>query len=238
MNIDILLQPALSALATLVAAFSGARYAFHLQGKAQARRTVEDRVAAGNRAIFVLIRQFNTLKTFQIQIIDPVRDDPRAFLNMRASFPFSYESLTVDLDSLSFLLETNHRQVLGELFIEEERFRSAIQAINERSRIHLNICQPLLERVGVVEGGEYTAEQIRAALGHRLVLQLKRTTDAVVQHVDRTVESSLTMGEKLYTVQESLFPKHSIIRFEPNMTGRGDRSQKSPGTWVTVTGVV
>jgi HEAT repeat protein len=92
----------------------------------------------------------------------------------------------------------------GELFIEEERFRSAIQAINERSRIHLNICQPLLERVGIVEGGEYTAEQIQAALGHRLVLQLKRATDAVVQHVDKTVESSLAMGAKLYTVQKNL----------------------------------
>ena len=215
MNIDILLQPTLSALATLAAAFLGARYAFRLQGRAQARRTVEDRVAAGNRAIFVLTR-LNTLKTFQTQIIDPVRDDPGAFLNMRASLPFSYDSLTVDFDSLSFLLETNHRQVLGELFIEEQCFRSAIQAINERSRIHLNICQPLLERAGVVEGGEYTAEQIQAALGHRLALQLRRATDAVVQHIDKTVESSLAMGEKLYTVQKSLFPKHSIIRFEPN----------------------
>jgi hypothetical protein len=216
MNIDILLQPALSALATLAAAFSGARYAFHLQGQARARWPVEDRVAAGNRAIFVLIRQFNTLKTFQTQIIDPVRDDPGAFLNIRASLPFSYDSLTVDFDSLSFLLETNHRQVLGELFIEEERFRSAIQAINERWRIHLNICQPLLEGVGIIEGGEYTPEQIQAALGHCLVLQLKRAMDAVVQHVDKTVESSLAVGEKLYTVQKSLFPKHSIIRFEPD----------------------
>jgi len=154
MNIDILLQPALSALATLAAAFFGARYAFRLQGRAQARRTVEERVAAGNRAIFVPICQFNTLKTFQNQIIDPIRDDPGAFLNMRASLPFSHDNLTVDFDSLSFLLETNHRQILGELFIEEERFRSAIQAINERSRIHLHICQPLLERAGVVEGGE------------------------------------------------------------------------------------
>jgi hypothetical protein len=57
---------------------------------------------------------------------------------------------------------------LGEVIIEEERYRSAIDAINARSHIHQSEVQPILEKKGFVQGSTYTFNQIEEFLGPRL----------------------------------------------------------------------
>lgn len=47
------------------------------------------------------------------------------------------EHIKLNIETLYFLLQTNDRNILGEVLIEEERYRSAIDAINKRSQLHL-----------------------------------------------------------------------------------------------------
>jgi hypothetical protein len=91
----------------------------------------------------------------------------------------------LDLDSLSFLLETDVSELLFHLMIEQERFETATRAINQRSRLHLEVVQPRLAGAGIVGGVDYSPRQISRALGHALAMRMKRATDDAIEAVDK-----------------------------------------------------
>ena len=203
----------ITAAVTLLATFVGAGFAFRLNDKARARQTVRDQVAAVNRAIFILGRQFNLLKVIQTETIDPFREDPTRFIGMRPSLPVGLESPTLDLDSLSFLLETDARELLMELLIEQDRFEMALQSMNERSRLHLEVLQPRMAEAGIIEGGR--ADDLLRAIGEPLALRMQNATENTIQQIDKTVESNLEFAEKFRLAMKQLFPKARIIRLLP-----------------------
>jgi hypothetical protein len=57
---------AINPLTTLTAAFAGAWCAFKLEARYKQEEEKKVQIAAGNRAISVLMQQANTLKLFQI----------------------------------------------------------------------------------------------------------------------------------------------------------------------------
>jgi len=206
------LQPA---VAPLGGAFLGAWLAFKLNDNARARQTVRNQVLAVNKALFVLIRQVNSLINTQTQIINPHRKDPDRYINMRPSLPKTSGSPTLDLDSLSFLLETEDRNLLGELLVEQERFEAALQAINERSRYHLEILQPRMAAASIGDHAEYPTDQIHQVLGESFVLLMQRATDEAIELVDKTVESNSVLTSKVHVAMKRRFPMHTIIRLAP-----------------------
>ncbi len=210
-----LLSTLLSALATVVAAFLGAWYAFKLMDKDHQRKKRATAVASGNRAIFTLMRQWNELNLIQRQLIDPIRSHPAKFVTLLPALSLDYEHLKFDVDSLSFLLDTEYRQCLMDLLIAEEKFQTAVRVLNERSRLHFQTVQPLLEKAGIIEGGDYTKQQIEVALGDRVKVELSRLTDDVIEHVDHAIISLKETSDKLHTVLKELYPKETIIDFKP-----------------------
>ena len=107
----------------------------------------------------------------------------RAFLQVRDEVP------PLDLDDLSFLLETDDRNLVLEIMIESQRFNGAVQVLNERSLLHREKVQPLLDPAGIREGGTYSDSDFVRALGEPLCLTLKRVTDTAIDNVDRSVSS-------------------------------------------------
>ena len=202
----------LTHLITLVAAFSGAWFAFLLNDRAKARETTRQQVAALNRAQFTLIRQINTLKNIQSQVIDPVRQHPGRHVAMRAFLQVRDEVPPLDLDGLSFLLETDDRNLVLEIMIESQRFNGAVQVLNERSLLHRERVQPLLDPAGIREGGRYSDSDFVRALGEPLCLTLKRVTDAAIDNVDQSVSSCEALSARFYEAMKKRFPKHVIIQ--------------------------
>jgi hypothetical protein len=201
-------------LATLIAAFMGAWAAFRLQTIQKRGDEIRTNIAAGNRALSTLMQQANTLKLFQIDFIAPFRNDPGRHIAIRPSLPYQEDALPFDHRSLDFLSRPAQQQTLFELSIEENRFREAIKAINVRSRHHFEVVQPMLSAAGLQEGAEYTEEQFRTAIGELHYIHLKRLTDAVVMHVDRTVESLCATKGRLRKILAEQYPKGQFIDFE------------------------
>lgn len=210
---DVFLTSYVPALATLVAAFYGAKYAFQFQkdkAKEDERRL---NVVNGNSVIFTMMRMITTLRNVQKQIIEPARSQPARFLQMR---PTQYlgDDIKLNIESLYFLLETDERNILGEVVIEEQRYLSAVQSINERSRIHREEVQPVLERAGVIEGGDYSLRQIENALGERLYKTLQLVTEDMVNDVDGTILSLKAVADKLRERLKRIYPDDKIIGFD------------------------
>lgn len=201
-------------LATLVAAFAGSWAAFKLQTTQKHSEEKRNHIAAGNRALSTLMQQVNTLKLYQIDFVDPLRNESGRHVSLRPTLPYQEDALVFDFKALDFLALPQHQQTLFELSIEENRFRESIKAINARSRLHFEIVQPMLMAAGFQEGREYTGEQFRTAIGELNYSHLKRLTDAVIIHVDRTVESLYTMKDRLRKSLVEHYPDGQFINFE------------------------
>ena len=211
---DVFLTSYVPALATLLAAFYGAKYAFKFQKDKEKKDTKRRNVVNGNTAIFNMMRMTSTLRNVQRQIIDPGRDRPVRFLQMQPTLHLINDDIKLNIETLYFLLETDDRNLLGELVTEEARYQSALDAINERSRLHREEVQPLLERAGIVEGGDYSLAQIEKALGNRLYITMQQATEQAIDHVDNTVVSLKQVADKLRTSLKKEFPNEKIIGFE------------------------
>lgn len=200
-------------IATLVAAFAGSLSAFRFQQFQQNKEDTENKIAAGNRALILLLQQANTLKLFQSDFIDPYRNSPGRHIQIQPTLPFQEDSLVFDIRSLEFMFNPEYQQVLMDLILEENRYREVIKSINTRSRHHFEVVQPKLAQAGVKEGEEYTGEQFKAALGDHDYVHLKRLTDAIVLHVDRTVDSLMAMKDRLRAALLKQFPKGKFVDF-------------------------
>jgi hypothetical protein len=211
---DVFLTSYVPALATLVAAFYGARYAFQFQKDKEKEDERKRNVVNGNSVIFNMMRMITTLRNVQKQIIEPARNRPARFLQMLPTLHLNDNDIKLNIESLYFLLETDERNILGEVVIEEARYRGALQSINERSRIHREEVQPLLERAGIVEGGEYSLEQIENALGNRQYKIIQLATEEMINAVDETVVSLKAVADKLRASLKKVYPDEIIIGFE------------------------
>jgi hypothetical protein len=211
---DVFLTSYVPVLATLVAAFLGAKYAFQFQKDKEKEESQKRNVINGNSVIFNIMRMTTTLKNIQKQIIDPARDLPLRFIQMQPNLVSITDEIKLNIETLYFLLETEERNILSELVTEEARYWSAIHALSERSRIHLNEVQPLLERAGIVEGGEYSIGQIEQALGNRLFVTIQRSTEDAIKHVDKTVQSLKGVADKLRASLKNIYPDETVIGFE------------------------
>ena len=202
------------ALATLLAAFYGAKYAFQFQKDKEEVKNREKNILNGNLAIFNLMRMANTLFVYRKQFIEPFRGKPTAFLEMPPSLELLEDDIKFDTENLFFLLQSDEINFIGELAVERSRFQRALDAINERSRVHRLEVQPTLEKSGIVQGGDYTFQQIEEILGDRLNHTIKQATDQVVTHVDETINSLKIAGDKLSKILKKGFPGERIISFK------------------------
>jgi hypothetical protein len=208
------LHEAVPMIATLLAAFFGAWFAYRLQDKAKVRKERTSNITAANLALFTVFQQINTLKVYQMDVIDPVRKHPKIFIAMQPILNEQLENLQFDFSSIGFLLSTKHKQIALDLFIEQQRFREAIKAINFRSTLHIQQVQPTLERAGIQEGADYNTEELAKVLGPRLYKTLQGVTDQVVYHVDRTIDSLDNVKAKMIQAFKELYPEGNLLNFE------------------------
>ena len=202
------------ALATLVAAFYGAKFAFQFQREKEEGENKKKNIINGNLAIFNLSRMANTLHVYRKQFIEPFRGKTSAFLEIQPSLDILEDDIKFNVENLFFLLESGSINILGELVVEKSRFQKTLDAINERSRLHRFEVQPSLEKAGFVQGGNYTHEQIEAMLGQRLYHTIKLSTDQIITHVDETIISLKSAGDKLSSLLKVVFPGEQIISFK------------------------
>jgi len=92
-------------IATLVAAFAGAWFAFMFERRHKRNEEDERRTAAGNRALYTLFNLWNVQAQIKQEVIDPHRSRSDAWLNMAASFPSHYGLTSFEAGELGELDE-------------------------------------------------------------------------------------------------------------------------------------
>ena len=201
----------LPAFATLIAAYLGAKYAFELHEKKQEKELINKNFIAGNRAIFSLVMKYNKLTNIEAQLLKPHEGNPKAFLEMTPMLNLAKNEINVDVNSISFLLDTDHRNLLAEVCVALSKYDSSLDAINARSNLLLDEVLPALDKACIRENENYTHEDIEKAMGHKNYVILTQSTQQIFDNVKETIQFFEQIINKLTETLKELFPGRKVL---------------------------
>jgi hypothetical protein len=200
-------------VATLIAAFAGAWFAFRFERRHKEADEIRRRVGAVNRALHTLTSQWSAMVNVRQEVIDPYRGRRDSWLNMAATVPGRYERISFEAGELSFLLEING-QVYAELLLEEQRYNSAVQLLDVRSNIILNEVWPRLAQAGVGVGLQRDEAEVERIIGLDATRKLKVIGDGLVKNVDENLKTLRATYVRLRAVMKTAYPNEKLINVE------------------------
>ena len=200
-------------LATLVAAYGGAKYAFSIQNDKNAKDQDDLNIANGNLALFTLIRFHNKFLNIDSQMIGDKREHPHRHHFIMPSAIGTADPPKFDYANLSFLINSDPN-LLGKLSALEQDITGTIDIIDKRSHLHFEQLQPLVERLEQQLGPDVgvTPEQVEQLLGTRTTSHLITYTDYMVRGVDRAIAGTRELSIELGQALKRRYPTAKIIR--------------------------
>jgi hypothetical protein len=206
----------IAALATLIAAFGGAWFAFLLQNRKEKRKETNTNAEALNKVQITLSQQLNALTLFNKDFIQPYKDHPINWIAIPAIPHRDYSQLQIDGRSLAFLVEKDSSSLISKVLVVEEKFKEVMNVINLRSNIHVQQLQPKLAEMGFVEGQpfNYSLEKVENLIGLQLVSGLKRLTISLISITEDAIQSHEEIIKEIKTTGIKIFPGKRILSFE------------------------
>lgn len=181
-------------LKVAISAFFGAWAAFKFQQYNQDQRKIEEQFAEGKKAQFILYTQFNALLNFKTQILDKHRNDKaRAFI--MPPFLIHSEFPELNINALSYILDGDDPNLLAEMLVTEQRFRTLLGTLNQRNNYHEQFQQTL-------SGSEFTGPQMtyqdaETIVGKATLKILEDLTEVLYGGCDDAIKSHLIAFRKL-----------------------------------------
>ncbi|GJI89600.1 hypothetical protein [Duganella hordei] len=203
-----LVAPVLSLFGT----FCGALFAFRLNQVKEEKKLHSNRQEALNRACFSLARQANAVRQLK-NSFEEIQDPILRALQLPALKPPKYDSLSLNISELDFLLETEHRVTLFKLAIEFERFHAAIESINIRNEFYVKEFQPRLAEVGL-NRKLATADEFEKLLGERIYGTVMHGTHNAFEQLKASDKSIREMADDLIKTAKAIYPGKEFINFK------------------------
>ena len=219
-----------ASLATLVAAYFGAKYAFKLQDEKAKRDSDVRDVKATNGVIFELVRTYNKFIAIKKQFIDEHRDKAERHLLIMPVAGMSWQPPKFDYDSISFLFTSSNPNLLGTLSLVEQEIASTLDVIKQRSAMHVEVLQPAVERLSQRVGDQFSLAQIEAELGQRMAATLQMSTTFMIEGVDDVLSGCKEHIDLLKSETQKSYPGHIVIGMTapPNETGDPNSFKPKP----------
>ena len=202
-------------LATLGAAFFGARYAFSLQNSQEAKRVLLERVEAGNHALFQLARTYQYFNSIRREYRN-LEDSPDRDLLIRPFIGIAGFSLEFDFRELAFLYRSGNPNILNELAAYQAQVASTLDVIYQRSEIHKQYAQPANEMVFVEHRLNWDPRKVKDRMGVNQSINLKKATDAMIDSIRDVMEGALELAPELRRILIKECPHQPFFRYLPN----------------------
>jgi len=197
------------AIATLITVYYSWK-AERVRQEEMASQVANTNVTAANRTIFLLTRTLNVYKNIQDQLINPFRGSHGRHLEIRPLVA-ALEPIQIDFDALSFLFDSDDRDVLQELDIIQRQIASTVQVIDDRNDLHKNHVQPIIEKAGIPIRTLVDGATVESALGERITHTLVQATNYLIEGVDDIVVSCERAIDQLYKATKKLYPARRVI---------------------------
>jgi hypothetical protein len=224
--LDHRLLPHLSAVfAAAFGAFFGSLSAFYLGRLQQRSDRRERRHTALITAQYALISQWNIVEAIRVQHLEEHRTDPSRFTKLKLYW-FPVSPVFVPFADLTFVLETKDPNILHEIHLAEQSYRSCVEALQMRNReLEKFYDSPRISHQ--VRNFDTGAGVARAS--DKDLIFLKQATDALYVSVDRTLPRLVKVIQKLEKLIKTMFPGKQALRMIPE-SPRPDAGAPAPKT--------
>lgn len=196
-------------------AFGGAHYAFVKQEGARKQEETEAKVGSAQTALFILGQQANLLTNIRTQFLEKYRRDPARHVRMLPSSPVNRADWRLDLNSLSWLIQSRSADTLLQLLLRDDWFHQTLALLNTRFRIHSEMVQPTME--AAIQSGKlppaFPVRRFEEILGPRLTSQLRQVTDSLFEFVDEGCEKHAQVCLRFAQEMRELLPGNSFVYF-------------------------
>ncbi|KAA8981345.1 YrzE family protein [Halospina sp. K52047b] len=196
---------------SVIGAFSGAWFAFRLQNEKSRKDAEACNVTAANNAIFELSRWYNKLHALKTQFIDKHRTNPARHLHIMPVAGMALEKPEINYESLSFIFKSSEPNILGTIALSEQEIVSTLDVILQRSKMHVEVLQPAVERVEKRLGQSFPPSELEKELGGKDTQVLKMLTDYMVEGVDASIAALRENIDKLKAESQSMYPGHAVV---------------------------
>ena len=204
----------LNPLATLIAAFSGAWFAFLFESRRKVKEEKDRQRAVANRSIYVISEMWNVLYDYYQDVAKPYKDKSDAWLNMAADASY-YVQAHFETEKLAFLLDLGEHQVYPKIMLEEIRFKSLIKLIEMRNSLLINQVHQALSRANVEVGTlQLTEEFIKSTIGIDTTHKFKKWTPEIIKRVESNLQSLKEAHDELRAAMKRLQPVEKFICLE------------------------
>ncbi len=201
------------AIATLLAAFYGAKFAFTFQSEKEKRIETEHNQANASKAVLKLAEMINHLASFKQQIIDPhLTKKDFVFVAIKPT-DTSHMKVEIDPYDLYFLCEGEHVNILGEFSMIQSSYFALIEAINERSLTH-ELAQTKVSESKFTDMSLLTIQDFKNVLGDHTFHKLNILTSTIIDSIPQNIDKIIKLIENINTVLKEKFPEMHIYTLD------------------------
>lgn len=201
-----------TAALALVGTFAGATFAFRLNEDKEKKETSRLQRQALNRALLILLRQYNALAQLEKDFRN-YPDDFTAAFNMPAMKPPNHDDLVHNISDLEFLIDSDNPNILMQLTIEQERFHQALDSLRLRNEFYVGEVQ-LAISAKAMNGMSFTPEEAKLLLGDRIFGGAINSAKNAREHIVASRISLATMASDLRIEAKKLFPDQKFLMYE------------------------
>lgn len=120
-------------------------------------------------------------------------------------------SLTIEFDSLGFILEHGNIDLLLRLSVEQEGFHQTIRSWHMRNEFYLKDIQPILENKSLNKQ-IVTLQIMKDALGERLFGTAMSGAENITSNVNQATVRIPAIHEELLGVAKKIYPEGKFIK--------------------------
>ena len=199
-----------SAILTGISTLIGAFYAFRLSERKEKVGESARRIHALNKALFSLSRQVNVIQYIRVEVSPYDTDEKRLFC-CKAAMPPDYSEVRVDLESLSFLLDSHDPDLLLRLSVEQDGFHQVMRAISLRAQYFVDQFQPAMMASGIMPG-PFTLSDAREKIDSLVLDSALNYTTSMFTALDEALPRLQNICDELEELSRQLYPKERFLR--------------------------
>jgi len=192
-------------ISALAGALFGALAAFYFQLRTERQKETRSRQSAIIRTQMALISQLNILAGFRQRQLEPLRNVPERECHMTQIY-LPRNCLSVDFESIAFLLESGESNLLLQIQVAERAYHSAIDAIDVRNRA----IERLHER-GELQSGDHNTGEFVVGADPRDMKMVKDFTDGLYSSTDHAEKLCSEAVIALNSAGKRIFPNKKFL---------------------------
>lgn len=192
-------------VATLAAAFFGAKAAVSYQEESQEKVANRHDLVSGNLALNKLILMRRLLQTHQVNINRYLICYPNDFMSIPPELVGSGSDITIDTDRIAFLFDSEEQSLVGNIDIASIRYHATLRSIRLRGTFFHDEILSKFEKEDI-SSAKCSPEKFVEVAGYKKTMTLQKHTEDMKNALTENIPMLTKTISKLETVLEKRFP--------------------------------